>query len=220
MLGIIKKDIKYAVVYQLPLMMIVVAYLFIKRQSIDATFMALMASFTFLIVLSSVMISESNEERSGGYLFLSTLPVTASAIVTGKFMLTLVIDLILVSVSLILISISPGTALFKSVGNAFLILTGIISLATSGLLYIGSFRFGFTRTMRAATLMILVLIVATPAVISELAWPLMGENVSFALDIVKELNWFIVGLLGIFFYAGLLVVAIRVKLNSSPESYL
>ena len=57
MLGIIKKDIKYAVIYQLPLMTILIAYLFLKRQSIDATFMALMGSFTFLIVISSVMIS-------------------------------------------------------------------------------------------------------------------------------------------------------------------
>ena len=219
MFGIIKKDIKYSVLYQLPLMTLIVSYLFIKRQSVDATFMALMGSFTFLIVISSVMISESHEERSKGYLFLSTLPLSTTAIVLGKFLLTLIIDLILVTLSLILVSTSEGTVLFKSVGNAFLILVGTVALIASALLYIGSFKFGFTKTMRAATLTILILVVATPAVIREFVWPMMSSNVSYVLDMVRDFNWFIVGLLGIFIYSGLLAVAIKVKAGSSPESY-
>jgi len=219
MFGIIKKDIKYAILYQLPLMTLIITYLFIKRQSIDATFMALMGSFTFLIVISSVMISESNEERSKGYIFLSTLPLSSAAIVLGKFVLTLVIDLILVTLSLVLISTSPGTVLFKSVGEAFLILVGTAALIAAALLYIGSFRFGFTKTMRGATLLILVLVVAVPAVIREMLWPMMGSNVSYILDMVKDFNWFIVGLMGLIIYTGLMVIAVKVKSASSPESY-
>ena len=130
------------------------------------------------------------------------------------------IDLILVSLSLILISTSGGNPLFKSIGNAFLIIVGTTALIASALLYIGSFKFGFTRTMRAAILVILILVVATPAVASEVATWMFGSNISNILNIVRDFNWFILGFSGLFIYAGLMAVAVRVKSSSCPESYL
>jgi hypothetical protein len=97
------------------------------------------------LVLAAMWSHEQMESKSNGYAFLRILPVDPLLIVKAKFALVFIAVAIYEGgccVAFSLISTDPEY-LIPSCG--YVILFGDICLLTAGLLYIGIFRYGFSR---------------------------------------------------------------------------
>ncbi len=97
------------------------------------------------LVLAAMWSHEQMESKSNGYAFLRILPVDPDLIAKAKFALVFIGVAIYVGgccAAIALISTSPE---YMIPSCSYVILYGDICLLTAGLLYIGIFRFGFSR---------------------------------------------------------------------------
>lgn len=97
------------------------------------------------LVLAAMWSHEQIESKSNGYLFLKILPIETAQIVKAKFALVFIGVAIYVGgccVAFAFVSTDPG---YLIPSCAYVIVYGNICLLTTALLYLGIFRFGFSR---------------------------------------------------------------------------
>lgn len=97
------------------------------------------------LVLAAMWAHEQMESKANGYAFLRILPIEPAQIVKAKFALVFIGVAIYVGgccAAFALISINPN---YLIPSCAYLIIYGDICLVAAGFLYLGIFRFGFSR---------------------------------------------------------------------------
>jgi hypothetical protein len=97
------------------------------------------------LVLGAMWSHEQMESKANGYTFLKILPIEPAQIVKSKFALVLIAVAIYTGgciVAFALISTSPEYLIPSS---AYVIVYGDICLLAAALLYLGIFRYGFSR---------------------------------------------------------------------------
>jgi hypothetical protein len=97
------------------------------------------------LVLGAMWSHEQMESKSNGYAFLKILPIEPTQIVKAKFALVFIAVAIYVGgccVAFAFISTSPD---YLIPSCAYVIVYGSICLLAGALLYLGIFRFGFSR---------------------------------------------------------------------------
>lgn len=97
------------------------------------------------LVLGAMWSHEQMESKANGYSFLRILPIEPAQIVKAKFALVFISVAIYVGgccVAFALVSTNPE---YLIPSCAYLIIHGDICLVAAGLLYLGIFRFGYSR---------------------------------------------------------------------------
>lgn len=97
------------------------------------------------LVLGAMWAHEQMENKANGYAFLRTLPIEPRQIVKAKFTMVFLSVLLYVGgccAAFAAVSTSPD---YLIPSCAYLILHGDVCLVAAALLYLGIFRFGFTR---------------------------------------------------------------------------
>lgn len=111
---------------------------------LDLSFATYLAPMIWL-VLGAMWSHEQMESKSNGYNFLRILPIEPALIVKAKFVLVLIAVAIYAGgccAAFALVSTSPD---YLIPSCAYVIVHGSICLAAAALLYVGIFRYGFSR---------------------------------------------------------------------------
>jgi hypothetical protein len=146
MLGIIRKDLIYTAGYMmmLPAMLL---YFFATRSALDTNAVFMMTGYIYLVVLGSILITESNEMKNRGYAFLAAIPVTAGEIAAGK-LLPIFLQVLLYS-SIVHFSfegfdVSPY---WLVMAKKWLLLNALVAMVLSSFIYWLVFRLGFEKAV-------------------------------------------------------------------------
>lgn len=164
-------------------------YLYWKttRMSLDVTVVVIHLATMFTATLLAIFNAELIEERSRGYRFLASLPVTSMQIVAGKFLPILISTVIYVVFSWMIFSNLEVSEEDLALSRKVLVLSSPFSLMAGALSYIGIFRFGFAR-FNKILLVFLVLSYLSPVVIEEAVIPAVGIGAAEAAQILAEVN--------------------------------
>jgi hypothetical protein len=171
-------------------------------------FVFTLAPYLFFVVLGAVYIHEQLEQKTNGYAFLRTLPVKASDIVVSKFLLVFLTTLIYVGfhcVAFAQISSDPG---YFNPSCVFLIINANICLVLTALLYIGIFRYGYSK----AGIFIIIfwfLIVISPIAINIFLLKRLSISRQAIIERAASLNWAVISVAGVTLYILLMRMAIK-----------
>ncbi len=210
MAGIIKKDLRYILIYQLPLLLgMSLMWLIIKRE-LDATFIIVMGGFIFVMIVGAVFTNEANEEKNKGYAFLYPMPISTFDIVGAKFALILLVDISLTIYTLVLFSFFKAPDIVFELSRIYMMSIGIFALVIAACLYIGIFRFGFATFMRALTIFSMFLTII-PIAFKELMQPSGIFDPVKTYKFVTSVNWYLVAVAALAVYYLLMLLAVKIK---------
>ena len=142
---LIRKDSTHFVLY-IGVMLIILSQFWFGTKKGEGNYFVFMQIFwTFLLISGGISISEKEEEKNNGYLFLRSLPITDREIVLSKIFLSAASALLLTLYNVITTLILVDQIEFKRIVIPLIILWGIFCLIYSVKMYIGIFKHGFTK---------------------------------------------------------------------------
>ena len=166
MLGIIKKDLaQYAL---LTALMLPAPLLLLYLDGLDRGLVLLFGYTLVLSVLTALVQNEAAESMSGGYRFLSSLPLSSRDIVAAKHLLLAAFTAGQTLYALALVLFLAGPGVFFSLSLAYLVLNGSMCLLLgAGLLWVVN-RFqlpALTKLVAGAVPLVLGIILANEFII-------------------------------------------------------
>jgi hypothetical protein len=163
------------------------------------------------LVLGAMWSHEQMESKSNGYAFLRILPIEPAQIVKAKFALVFIAVAIYVGgccVAFAFISTSPD---YLIPSCAYVIVFGSICLLAGALLYLGIFRFGFSRFGKYILITWVILLIAPIAIRIFILKP-RGISDAEIMQFFRGPTWIIVTAICLIAYYLLMKLAIK-KLN-------
>ncbi len=219
MLGIMKKDLWFALQTPLLLCPLMTLYWVGSREFLDYQMAYSTGSFLLMFVANSILLLELNEDRCKGYAFLKILPIGTSDIVSGKFALVLMLDMVLVIYAFIMFASFPGRGDILTVGISLILVYAVIILIVAGLLYLGLFKFGLTRLMKVVLFSLPALCVIGPIVLEELFYAeVVDFDISKITPYLTTMNIVIFCMLGVVVYAALMRLAVRIFRTTGTDN--
>lgn len=153
------------------------------------------------LVLAAMWAHEQMESKSNGYAFLRILPIDPDLIVKAKFAIVFISVAIYVGgccAAVALISTSPE---YLIPSCAYVIVFGCICLLAAGLLYIGIFRYGFSKFGKYILIAWVILLIS-PMPIRILILKPRGISSPEIMQLMRGPTWIIgtvVSLIGYYF---------------------
>jgi hypothetical protein len=210
MWGIIKKDVLYFAGYFLLTAWAPVNLLILD--GMDDGLVLFLGIMPLMTAVSALGVIEMLEEKSKGYFFLATLPITAGEIIRAKFSLIFSFVLLWVALAFVMISYGAPYAAFAQLSRAFILCCATACLGLVGLLYILTFRFGLTRLIKIFAFVFPPAIIMGPAILLPM---FREERMAFdpasLAGTASTLNLVILAVFGVGLFTGLMAAAIRVK---------
>ena len=214
MLGIVKKDSLFFLIAILLIYPSIIMLWKISGKAFDMQFAILVSFLLHFLLYGPMIINEQDEDKSNGYSFLGTLPVKLHAIVFVKFVFVFVFVLLLVLFNSIIFSFTMQSTNMLNIARTVLVTSAVLCLFVSGLFYIGVFMFGFVVFFRFGVLLFSVILLSG-GVIAQLFLIKKVNILSLILaglsNFIHNVNIFVLVLLGIVIYIGLMLTAIKVK---------
>ncbi len=142
------------------------------------------------LVLGAMWSHEQMESKSNGYAFLRMLPIEPAQIVKAKFALVFIAVAIYVGgccAAFALVSTSPG---YLIPSCAYVFVFGDICLLVAALLYLGLFRFGFSRFGKYV-LIAWVILLSSPIAIRIFILKPRGISDSEIMQFMRGPTWII-----------------------------
>jgi hypothetical protein len=172
-------------------------------------FVFTMAPFLFLIILGTIYIHEQFEQKTNGYAFLRILPIKFDDIVIAKFLLVFLTTLFYVGFHCVAFSRISNDPNYLGPSCSYLIINANICLLLAALLYLGIFRFGFSKVGKYLLVFWLVIILAPIPITSFLLkrWRISRLEI---IEKVVSLNWVIVTLICVGLYFLLMRMAVKI----------
>jgi hypothetical protein len=161
------------------------------------------------LVLGAMWSHEQMENKANGYAFLRTLPIEPRLIVRAKFAMVFLSVLLYVGgccVAFAIISTDPDY-LIPSCG--YLILHGDVCLVAAALLYLGIFRFGFSRFGKFVLISWVCLFTAPLPIRLFILRP-RGINDFDIMQFMRGPAWIAVTVIGLAAYFFLMRQAVRI----------
>jgi len=175
--GIIKKDMIYYLFY---FVVGVVFPLFgIWQDGLDRGGVVFMGMCLAMTVLFSMFLNELMEEKSRGYEFLRSLPLTPSWIVGAKFILPAVFAGGYMAIAGAVLWLNEASSAFRITGFLYLLAMALLCLLLVGMFFLALYRLGFTRLYRSTVLTVSFLIMLGPV----LALLLLGDMLAAWQDV-------------------------------------
>jgi len=201
---------RYILIYQLPLILLVSIVWIILKRELDASFVVVMGGFIFVMIVGAVFTNEANEEKNQGYGFLYPLPISSFDIVAAKFALVLIVDVALIIYTLLLFSFFKAPEILFDLSRIYMMSIGIFALIIAACLYLGIFRFGFATFIRALTIGTMLL-TALPVIFQEFAGPRGLFDPMKAYEFISSINWYLAAIAALVLYYLLMLVAVKIK---------
>jgi len=201
---------RYILIYQLPLLIIMSIVWLVLKKELDASFVVVMGGFIFVMIVGAVFTNEANEEKNKGYGFLYPLPISSFDIVGAKFALVLIVDVVLTIYTLALFTLFKAPEILFDLSRIYMMSIGILGLIVAAILYLGIFRFGFAMFMRVITIFTMFL-TALPVVFKEFIQPRGLFDPMKSYELISSVNWYVAAIITLFIYYLLMLLAVRIK---------
>lgn len=160
------------------------------------------------LVLAAMWSHEQMESKSNGYAFLRILPIETAQIVKAKFALVFVAVAIYVGgccIAFALVSTDPE---YLIPSCTYLIVHGDVCLVAAALLYLGIFRFGFSRFGKYV-LIVWVIMLISPIPIRLIILKPKGISDADIMQFMRGPYWIIGTIICLVGYYFLMKLAIR-----------
>lgn len=142
---LIKKNSMIFISYVIPFTALLTFYWFVENKAEEPHFVIVLFFWMWIMTIGFISSGEQQEAKNKGYEFLKTLPLTDGEIVAPKFLLTFLMVVLITCHYLFLFSFFKGSALQLKIILFFLPVNAMVCLLLAGLLYIGVFKYGFSR---------------------------------------------------------------------------
>jgi hypothetical protein len=165
-------------------------YWLLARINLDGVMVIFQGLWMVLIVEGAIAANEKSEEKSKGYEFLRTLPLTDREIVKSKFMLVLLTAGFVLACNSILYMFMPGPSHLKELGPLYALICANFCLVLAGISYIIIFRYGhaaFVKFVWIATIVIML----TPILLFEFVVRKMDIDFKALIEGINQNNWLI-----------------------------
>ena len=190
MLHLMKKNAFFFILYAFSITALLTLYWLLVRGTLSGIMVIFQGLWMVLIVEGGIAGNEKNEEKSKGYKFLRTLPLTDREIVRSKFILVLLTAVFVLACNSTLYLLMPGPSHLKEVGPLYALIFTNLCLVLAGISYIIIFRFGhaaFVKFVWTATIIIMV----TPILLIEFVFLKMDIDFRGIIERVNQYNWII-----------------------------
>ena len=128
-------------------------------ETLEFGFVSFFATYVFWLVIGSIWSHEQTENKYSGYKFLRILPISNIDIVGSKFLLVILsLAIYLIFNLLWLSSLFRGMEVLTA-AHKYLFLMAALGLGICGVLYVGVFRFGFSKFGKYLMIIWLLLII-------------------------------------------------------------
>ena len=210
MLRLIGKDI-FLLSGVLMLLPLTLAYWLFTGSAVDTEMLFIAVIVTFLSGPVVLVISEQREDKYHGYAFLAQLPLTMSDIIGSRFLQVLLLESVIVLFYRAVLTFFPGgEGNLPTTGNTLVILSGLLCLLTSGLLYLGIIKFGFIIFIRVVMVIILTLFLIPPLFLQFH----IDIKIDTIIRFLNNLNITMVIMTGLLIYLSLMYLTIRAAAKS------
>ncbi|MCJ7582087.1 MAG: ABC-2 transporter permease [Candidatus Aminicenantes bacterium] len=205
---ILKLNFRFSLIYLTTALLTVVALKLLTGSPNSDAFVFLSGLFGYVLGFGLIFVSEQYEEKYHGYVFLSTLPLHVHEIVLAKFLRVLIAEILLVGLTIILISLSPGSPDQAVVARSWILLNGLLALALGGLALIGLFSTSYTFFLKIS-LVFLVFLQIIPMILMSSGK--IQAVIDGTIELLSSINWMVWIPVGLVVYFGLMLAAIKVK---------
>ena len=186
-----------------------------SADSFDFIYVFYQGSWIFWIVLGPIWGNEQIEAKNKGYAFLSTLPVKKSEIIISKYFLVFLSVVFFVGYYCTAILFYPTPAEHLTLIRTFICVLGGLCLIISGLVYLGIYRFGFSKLSKVIfTLWILLFL--SPVFFRELLMPKFNITTLDIIQFFAGFNWFLFSIFSLTLFLFTLWLSIK-HVNKSME---
>ncbi len=213
MLHLMKKNAFFFIFYTVLITFILALYWISVRITLDSALVIFQGLWMILIVEGAVAGNEKGEEKSKGYEFLRTLPLTDCEIVRSKFILVLLTTVFVLACNSILYFFMPGPSHLKEFGPLYSLICANFCLALTGISYIIIFRFGHAAFVKFVWITMIIIMV-TPIPLYEFIFRKMDIDFKAIIERINNFNWLIGACFTIFGLAAyflLMQAAIKAK---------
>jgi len=176
----------------------------------DMFFIIFQSNHIFWILMGSIFSQEQIEYKSNSRNFLGVLPISAREIVTSRFTLVLFSAVIFVGFNITAFWALSFPPEYFAFSVSFFTIIGNIGLLLSAVVYIGIFKFGFSK-MGKLVLLLWILIYISPLPVKRSLMPKLGLTPDDVVRGVSSLNWVVVTLVCLLIYYGLMRLTIKIK---------
>lgn len=140
------------VFYSIPVLLPLTVYWLITGDSLDILMVFAQGMFLFALAVIPAMVNEQYEEKNNGYKFLSTLPLKKIEIVGAKFAAVFVVVAVLGAFNSLLFSLFKSTPEQLTISVNGMIIVGMVSLISTGIIYAGIAWLGYHRFVIALSI--------------------------------------------------------------------
>lgn len=177
---------------------------------LSLSFVFYLAPYMFLVAIGSLWAHELMEEKTKSYEFLRLLPIKECEIVGAKFalvFLSVAFYAFFLCIFLFLVSKDPD---YLNPGRAFIIINGDIFLVLAALLYLGIFKFGYSKFGKIV-LLVWIIGLISPIPINIFLLKRLGITKVQIIDWITNINWIAFTVISLSLYWGLMQIAIKIR---------
>ncbi len=178
------------------------------------SFIFSLAPYIFLAVMGAMWSHEQWEDKTNAYAFLTNLPIKPADIVYAKFMLVFLSVVFYVGFHCVALSVIAETPEFQVLSSRYMIINGNICLVFAGLLYLGIFRYGFTKFGKFILASWIALLLG-PFIFMLFLLPKLGIERIEIIEWVTRQNWMVFTVISVAVFLSLMRTAAKQKIASS-----
>lgn len=216
MLGLMKKDALTALLNALGVLPLLTAYWLLVPRALDHNVVFLTGAIIIILLITTLIGLEAVEAKSKGYAFLSILPVSVVQIIAARFVLIFTSAGLYIIYFFLLFRFMNATTTALRLGQAYIILTTVFGLLTTGILYILMIRFRLAGIFRLTFNIIPILIMVALIGLYEINYDAITTfDTSGLLEYITFINTVLFLLAGATAYFGLMLLAVRTMANKA-----
>lgn len=190
MLYLMKKNAFFFVLNAVSISALLTFYWLLVAINLDGLMVIFQGLWMVLIVEGAIAANEKSEEKSKGYEFMRTLPLTDREIVRSKFILVLFTVVSVLAFNSILYMIIPGPSHLKELGPFYALVCANFCLFLAGISYIIIFRFGHAAFVKFVWIAMIV-IMLIPILLFEFVFLKMNIDFKAIIEKINQFNWLI-----------------------------
>ena len=177
---------------------------------LDLSFVFYLTPYLFWVAIGSIWGHEQMEAKTNSNDFLRLLPIKESEIVAAKFTLVFLSVAIFTAFHLVAFALISTNPDYFNPSLSYLVINADICLLFAALLYLGIFKFGFSKFGKIVVLS-WFLAVISPIPLNLFLLPKLAITKYQIIEWVINFNWIVLTIISLAVYLGLMQVAIKLS---------
>ena len=203
-------------VYVLSLAALLSIYWLLTKSDADIFRIGFLGQWLLMIIIGGTGITEQYEQKNGGYAFMRLLPIRNKEIVAAKLINVFLAVGFILCVQSFLLSLTNVPRELLALGRVLILISALAALLLVALFYLLIYRFGLARFVKAAWLLVILVMAGPILVVEVFLLPKkidLGALHQFLIGIPAG-TWILVTCLSLLVFIVLGRIAVHVKSSS------